>query len=211
MIEIALADEPDSPPILGYSRWQLLPLFELERARHNSLKIWPDRPADGQDRQSWQSQLQAVKPGLRTLSDDFRRWLELVLLLQNKYVGVARGHRNFVVEIRSSIHNEHEEYLRGEYAARVSGERALHEVGITLAQAVELRREFGLRSHWLDPLGEWYRLIRFMPLEARMSVPISRVAPKYAAVASRPQPPLAATNRAFTALLRPCPWTWCHS
>lgn len=90
-----------------------------------------------------------------------------MLLLQNKYVGVARGHRNFVVEMRSSIHNEHEEYLRGEYAARVSGEGALQEVGITLAQAVELRREFGLRSHWLDPLGEWYRLIRFMPLDAR--------------------------------------------
>jgi hypothetical protein len=72
VIEIAVLDGPDTPPILGYSRWQLLPLFELERARHNSLKIWPDRPAGGQDRQSWQWQLQTVKPGLRTLSEDFR-------------------------------------------------------------------------------------------------------------------------------------------
>lgn len=167
VIEISVLDEPETTPILGYSRWQLLPLFELERARHNSLKIWPDRPAGEQDRKSWQWQLQTVKPGLRTLSEDFRRWLELVLLLQNKYVGAARGHRNVAVEIRSSIHNEHENYLKGEYAVRVAGDGALKEVGITLAQAVELRREFGLRSHWLDPLGEWYRLVRFMRLDAR--------------------------------------------
>jgi hypothetical protein len=167
VIEIPILDEPETEPILGYSRWQLLPLFELERARSNALKIWPDRPAGEQDRQSWQWQLQAVRPGLRTLSSDFRRWLELVVLLQNKYVGAGRGHRNWTVEIRSSIHIEHEEYLTGEYTARVAGEGPLQEVGLTLAQAVELRREFGLRSHWLDPLGELYRLIRFMPLDVR--------------------------------------------
>ena len=167
VIEIDVLDEPETEPLLGYSRWQLFPLFELERARRNSLTIWPDRPAGGQDRQSWQWQLQMVRATLRGLSKDFRRWLELVLLLQNKYVGDARGHRNWTVEIRSSRHNEHEEYLSGDYARRVAREAPLREVGITLEQALELRREFGLRIHWLDPDGEWYGLVRFMPLDIR--------------------------------------------
>jgi hypothetical protein len=50
---------------------------------------------------------------------------------------------------------------------RVSGKRPLREVEITRKQASELRRIVGMRIHSLDPLSEWYPILRFADLDKR--------------------------------------------
>lgn len=169
-LEIRIADELDAESLIGYSRWQLFALFELERARRGILHIFEDHTAvDEQDRRSWREQLRLRRPMLVCTSEHYQRWLELALLLQNKYVARARGHGNWTVQIRSSVDEaEHNAYLAGEYASRVAGDGPLREVGLTLEQVKSLRQDLGLRIHWLDPLrDEWYRLVRFVRLRQR--------------------------------------------
>lgn len=151
----------------GFSRYQLYWLSQLEEYRALSLRVEPYCQVEQQDGRSWLKNLQlnAAPP---TADARFNAWLELVVLLQNKYLPASRGHRNWELShIDDSVNPAEVRYMRREYLPRVAGDKPLRELGLTLEAAQSLRRDMALRFQRLDPLADWYPLTRLASQHGR--------------------------------------------
>lgn len=153
-----------------YSRWQLLQLAHLEHVRALGEKVVDGLPIDRQGRRAWRDLIAMNSSQLLVWTDRFYQWLELVVLAQNRFVERARGHLGYAQMQRNSSGREDEEdaWLEGEYRQRLSA--GLSEIGLSLTDAQSLREQFGLSIHHDDPLGSWYRLLRFVPMNRRQQL-----------------------------------------
>jgi hypothetical protein len=142
-----------------FARWQLWTLYELERARAHTLYVSDYAPLDKQDGRSWREQLARETP-VSSRSPLSTRWLELVILLQNHFAPAARGNRGMEVGRFPTADTREGRYLRGTYARRISGAKPLAEAGLTRRSALELRRHVGATIERLDPVSDWYPLMR---------------------------------------------------
>jgi hypothetical protein len=142
-----------------FARWQLWTLHELERARAHVLYVSDYAPLEKQDGRSWREQLERELPA-GTRSPWFTSWLELVVLLQNRFAPAARGNRGMEVGQFPGSDTREGGYLRGTYARRIAGNKPLAEVGLSRRSALELRRTVGMAIERLDPASEWYPLFR---------------------------------------------------
>jgi hypothetical protein len=150
-----------------FSRFQLYWLHELEEDRALAIKVWSGGRVEAYDRVSWIRSLE-LNAGRPNADQAFLRWLELVILLQNKYLPGAQGHRNMSVSSRYAFNEAADDrYLQREYLPRVARDGPLKELGLTLKQAQQLRIVIGLRIQRLDPLARWYPLVRLARDEER--------------------------------------------
>jgi hypothetical protein len=143
-----------------FARWQLWTVYELERARARTLYVSDYAPLEKQDGRSWRDQLEHTVPRLWSRSAVFRTWLELVILLQNRFAPAARGNRGMEVGRFPSADTPEGRYVRGTYARRIFGTKPLAEVGLSRRAALELRRSAGTVIQRLDPVSDWYPLLR---------------------------------------------------
>ncbi len=152
-----------------YSRWQLLEVKELEDRRHGAVEVHDYVPVGKQDGRSWRKAITDDRRALFCTRPEYRRWLSLLVLIQNRYVARARGQLN-EIQRRYSLGDEPwaQPYIEGrEYAQRLAGDAGLREVGLTLETAVQLRQRIGIGVERDDSLKDWYRLVRFIPFRWR--------------------------------------------
>jgi len=147
-----------------YSRWQLLEVQELEESRRRVLDTYDFVPLRRQAHRSWTKLIEINRSSLFAGSPEYKKWLALLVLVQNRYVARARGHLNQSQQ-RFSVLDEPwaRPYVEGEYAERIKDDRPLREVGLDLDSAIQLRLRVGVGLRHDDPLRAWYRLIRFVP------------------------------------------------
>lgn len=150
-----------------YSRWQLLHLAYLEEIRALALRVVPGIAIEKQGLRPWRDIVELNRSGLVSWAARFYRWLELVVSAQNACVEVARGHLNYA-QVRRTLSGRvdaEDAYVDGEYRNRIRGGPV--NLGLSIEEAKDLRLAFGLAVRSGDPLDEWYRVMRFVPMRRR--------------------------------------------